>query len=87
MFDIDYSHHHHSVFSWMGFTVKNHYDIENRYASRKGREIDDLLKQLALENRKEKDGVWFPSDTFNGMNTLSIPPKTGGLAWSHVIRQ
>ena len=40
---IDYSHHHHSVFSWRGFTVENHYDIENRYASRKGREAVEQL--------------------------------------------
>ena len=34
---IDYSHHHHSVFSWKGQTVENHYDIVNRYAGKSGR--------------------------------------------------
>ena len=64
---IDYSHHHHSVFSWKGFTVENHYDIENRYASRKGREADDLLKGIVGRNRKGVGNVFLPSATFNGI--------------------
>lgn len=69
--EIDYSHHHHSVFKWKGFTVENHYDIENRYASRKGRRMDDLLKGLALVARKEIDGIYFPSANFNGIFLIS----------------
>ena len=91
---IDYSHHHHSVFSWKGphslrqaqgklgsgrVMVENHYDIENRYASKKGRQVDDLLKELAREGRKGVecmvDGVrckiYLPSATFNGIFLIS----------------
>lgn len=31
---IDSSHHHHTVFNWMGFTVENHYDFVNVHALR-----------------------------------------------------
>ena len=72
---IDYSHHHHSVFSWNGQMVENHYDIENRYASRKGRQVDDLLKHLSQVGRKEVavgDGrVYLPSADFNGIFLIS----------------
>ncbi|MBP9990540.1 MAG: hypothetical protein KBT45_03825, partial [Bacteroidales bacterium] len=44
---IDYSHHHHSVFNWNGQMVENHYDIVNRYAGKRGRMEDDMLKQMA----------------------------------------
>ena len=57
---IDYSHHHHSVFNWKGQIVENHYDIENRYASKKGRQVDDLLKELAHASRKEVILYMFP---------------------------
>ena len=59
------------MFKWKGFTVENHYDIENRYASRKGRMTDDLLKGLALVARKEIDGIYFPSANFNGIFLIS----------------
>ena len=42
--EIDYSHHHHSVFSWKGQMVENHYDIVNRYAGKSGRMEDDMFK-------------------------------------------
>ena len=51
--------------------MENHYDIKNRYADRTGRIADDLLKQMTLENRKEKDGVYFPSANFNGIFLIS----------------
>ena len=57
---IDYSHHHHSVFNWNGphstgsgqVMMENHYDIENRYADKNGRMLDNLLKELAGKGRK-----------------------------------
>ncbi|MDO4820051.1 MAG: nucleotidyltransferase family protein [Prevotella sp.] len=72
---IDYSHHHHSVFNWKGQIVENHYDIENRYASKKGRQVDDLLKELAHASRKEvivgNVKVYLPSSNFNGIFLIS----------------
>lgn len=79
---VDYGHHHHSVFQFEGFTVENHYDIENRYASRKGRMCDDILKKLALENRKRSDGIYLPSATFNGIFLISH--AASHFAGSHI---
>lgn len=73
--EIDYSHHHHSIFKWEGQTVENHYDIENRYSSRKGRKEDDLLKRLASEGRRSVElggtKILLPSATFNAIFLLS----------------
>lgn len=68
---IDYSHHHHSVFYWRGQMVENHYDIENRYSSRHGRDMDDLLKSISCDNRKCLGNLYLPSPTFNGIFLIS----------------
>ena len=83
---IDYSHHHHSVFSWRGQMVENHYDIVNRYAGKSGRMEDDMFKQMATEGRKEVvvDGikVYLPSATFNGIFLLRH--ASAHFAGSHI---
>lgn len=83
---IDYSHHHHSVFSWRGQMVENHYDIVNRYAGKSGRMEDDMFKQMATEGRKEVvvDGtkVYLPSATFNGIFILRH--ASAHFAGSHI---
>ena len=83
---IDYSHHHHSVFSWKGQMVENHYDIVNRCAGKSGRMEDDMLKQMATEGRKEVvvDGikVYLPSATFNGIFILRH--ASAHFAGSHI---
>ena len=83
---IDYSHHHHSVFSWKGQMVENHYDIVNRYAGKSGRMEDDMFKQMATEGRKEVvvDGtkVYLPSATFNGIFLLRH--ASAHFAGSHI---
>lgn len=83
---IDYSHHHHSVFSWNGQMVENHYDIENRYADKDGKLLDDLLKELAGKGRKEVevDGVklYFPTPVFNGI--FLIQHSASHFAGEHI---
>ena len=91
---IDYSHHHHSVFSWKGphstgsgqVMVENHYDIVNRYAGKSERMEDDMFKQMATEGRKEVvvDGikVYLPSATFNGIFLLRH--ASAHFAGSHI---
>lgn len=72
---VDYSHHHHSVYEWMGQAVENHYDIVNRYASKMGAAEDDLLKEMAARHRREVtvmgERVFLPSATFNGLFLLT----------------
>lgn len=43
---IDSSHHHHTVFNWMGFTVENHYDFVNVHALRASAEMEKVFKEL-----------------------------------------
>lgn len=49
-FTIDGSHHHHTVFECMGFTVENHYDFVNVYAHRGGRRLEAVLKELGQDD-------------------------------------
>lgn len=44
--EIDSSHHHHTVFNWMGFTVENHYDFVNVHALRASAEMEKVFKEL-----------------------------------------
>ena len=44
--EIDSSHHHHTVFNWMGFTVENHYDFVNVQALRASAEMEKVFKEL-----------------------------------------
>lgn len=52
-FKIDLSHHHHTVFEWMGFTVENHYDFLNVHHHKSNVEMEAILKDLG------KDGSHF----------------------------
>lgn len=45
-FKIDKSHHHHTVFNWMGFTVENHYDFENVHHHKSSVELEKVFKEL-----------------------------------------
>lgn len=45
----DCSHHHHSVFTYKGTMVENHYDFINVHSHSSNRWIEDEFKRLALE--------------------------------------
>lgn len=68
---IDHSHHHHTVFEWMGFSVENHYDFVNVYAHKSSRELEKIFKELGqddshwLEVNGEK--VYLPSPNLHAL--------------------
>lgn len=47
---IDNSHHHHTVFNWMGFTVENHYDFVNVHAHKSSAELEKVFKELGEDD-------------------------------------
>ena len=47
---IDSSHHHHTVFEWMGFTVENHYDFVNVHAHKSSKELEVIFKELGTDD-------------------------------------
>ena len=49
-FKVDRSHHHHTVFNWMGFTVENHYDFVNVHAHKSSRELEKVFKELGQDD-------------------------------------
>lgn len=52
---IDKSHHHHTIFEWKGFLVENHYDFINVYHHKSNIEIDEVFKELAMDNTHQID--------------------------------
>lgn len=48
--NVDNSHHHHTVFNWMGFTVENHYDFVNVYAHKSSRDLEKVFKELGQDD-------------------------------------
>ena len=48
--EIDNSHHHHTVYEWLGFTVENHYDFVNVHARRSSAEMEKVFKELGNYN-------------------------------------
>lgn len=70
---VDNSHHHHSVFTYKGTIVENHYDFINRYARRSSRNFEQLLKSLSSVNFRvhpECSNLYLPSDDFNALFLL-----------------
>lgn len=47
---IDNSHHHHTVFSWQGVTVENHYDFVNVHAHKSSAEQEKVFKALGEDD-------------------------------------
>lgn len=47
---IDSSHHHHTVFDWMGFAVENHYDFINVHHHKSHRALEKILKELGRDD-------------------------------------
>lgn len=67
---VDNSHHHHSVFTYKGIMVENHYDFVNVHSHRSNRWIENEFKTLALTGNEEftfDNGVklLFPSPLLN----------------------
>lgn len=69
----DNSHHHHSVFTYIGTMVENHYDFINRYAQPSSRALERRLKTLVSEGwsvHPECPALYLPSDDFNALFLL-----------------
>lgn len=68
---IDGSHHHHTVFDWMGFTVENHYDFVNVHAHKSSRELEKVFKKLGQDDSRyvEVSGekVYLPSPNLHAL--------------------
>lgn len=50
---VDNSYHHHSVFTYKGIMVENHYDFVNVHSHRSNRWIENEFKTLALTRNEE----------------------------------
>lgn len=73
-FKIDSSHHHHTVFSWNGFAVENHYDFMNVHYGHRNKELEATFKRLAKDDSYfvEVNGekVYFPSPNLHALFLL-----------------
>ena len=68
--EVDNSHHHHSVFTYKGVMVENHFDFVNVYSHHSNRWIEKEFKSLALTGCEEytfENGskLMFPSPLLN----------------------
>lgn len=68
---VDDGHEHHTVFSFRGVAVENHYDFINTKAHRDASRIEARLKQLAERDCREVDvqgsKIYLPSADFNAI--------------------
>ena len=48
--EIDRGHHHHTVFTWRGFLVENHYDLLNVHQHHSNIELEKIVKSLAEDD-------------------------------------
>lgn len=69
-FNIDNSHHHHTVFQWQGFTVENHYDFGNVYHHKSSRKLKAIFKELADDNLPIFDYCFQPSANLHALFLL-----------------
>lgn len=68
--EVDNSHHHHSVFTYKGVMVENHFDFVNVHSHRSNRWIEKEFKSLAMAGCEEytfENGskLMFPSPLLN----------------------
>lgn len=71
---VDTSEHHHTVFYWKDFLVENHYDILTTSAVKTNKQLEPILKVLAMDNSRfteiNRDKVYLPSANFNALFLL-----------------
>ncbi len=89
---IDSSHHHHTVFSWRGFMVENHYDFINVHHHRSHRAFEKLLKEMAADDffYSEIDGqrVYLPSPNLHAlflMKHMMLHFSTGEITLKQLL--
>lgn len=66
---IDNGHHHHTVFTYEGFMVENHYDIVNVHYGNRSSDLEVILKKLAADDSK------FVEITYEGRSSKVYLPS------------
>lgn len=98
-FEIDNSHHHHTVFNWGDFTVENHYDFINVHHHKSHVKLEKILKEFAaddshyIEMKGDSDGaavekVYLPSPNLHAlflMKHLMLHFSTGEITLRQVL--
>ena len=73
-FEIDNSHHHHTVYEWEGFTVENHYDFLNVHHHKSNIELEKILKELGQDDSHYDElygeKVYLPSPNLHALFLL-----------------
>ena len=71
---IDKTHHHHTVFSFRGYSVENHYDFVNVHGHRSSAKIEKIFKQLAESDEYftviDGEKVYLPSPDLHALFLL-----------------
>ena len=68
--EIDKSHHHHTVFTFQGESVENHYDFLNVHVRKSNVPIERKLKEIANTSIVNDTNVIYPSTEFNAIYLL-----------------
>ena len=73
-FKIDSSHHHHTVFTWNGVAVENHYDFVNVHQNRTNASLEKIFKKLGEDDARFVDvigeRVYLPSPNLHALFLL-----------------
>lgn len=68
---VDTSEHHHTVFSWLDFTVENHYDFVNVHDYSSSQKLELLFKQLGKDDSHytilKGEKVYLPSPNLHAL--------------------
>ena len=71
---VDNSHHHHTVFSWRGFPVENHYDFINVHHHKSHIALEKILKEQAQDDSSfimlSGEKVFLPSANLHALFLL-----------------
>lgn len=69
--EVDNGHHHHSVFTFEGVMVENHYDFINVHSHRSNMWIEQMFKDMASGGFEVADGkienLYYPSPALNAL--------------------
>ncbi len=68
--EIDRSHHHHTVLTFQGESVENHYDFLNVHVRKSNKRLEAKLKELAHTDITETTEIVLPSVEFNSIFLL-----------------
>ena len=82
---INSTHHHHTVFTFKGYPVENHYDFVNVHYGHRNDDLEKIFKELAMDDsvRTDIDGqtVYLPSANLHALfvlrHTMSHFASTG----------